>query len=897
MSERKFQESRNDRERREYEESIRAEPDWTNIEASRAWLEERYPLLDDASTGSPLFRYMKACVKDPNHMRGRAPMYLGSMLSFNEMMRYSGETNLTVGYDPENEKLYPGYGDAEQDRILEPDWSDKNASRDWLEQRYSLGPAAIGSPLFRYMVACSENRHPMSSPTTHLGLMLTHSEWERFCIAYPNPGRRRDRDRPDHVVLYPEYNNRMWPNPGPGRQSKESARFFTPGWPHIKSLPPPAAKPAMFAESYPPHLRRQSPSSSPSNKRKGDDGDDASPEHPANKRRRNSSGLSGGVMTSANPLNPYEENDIPRQRNDIGSMPPPPRPQQKPAGTMGPGQQRNNKEESRPGRQGTVNMTGTSSRPTHRTIAAEKIPTVLDLNRQSFETQTAGPARQNDQSLETPKTGGPFHTSTVASKPPAHDHNGPIPTNAKRQHDQLAFPGGESETGPGHQPYVQHTIGFAFQNDNSAAHEQANKDPPPIRPGPQHQNQAHVEVNPDAMDIDSDDSGHQTSAFRANMPLVDPPRKRRIEAVDGEQLASSPPKKRRESPDTGRGESLISSPLVETPLADSSRKSSIENVEDASPASSPPKGRQIPSNLGGDESPISSLATETRLADPSRKRSIEDVEDAPPTTSSSKRQRTPPISGGNELPSLGPADPLERSAPTTSPRLGKETTEIGIRGERLDLAPLRPGSPAYEDPTTINFRPNNIEGPALPSGSQSETTDDGRNLEVPNTDDQPTADHRDRDAALNGRGKTQEPSDDGLVYTDPEPQGKRHIHIEVGPDDVIIESEHPRDQAMPKNGDRTEQTAISVVIPSRTPQRQPAANENKRNAGGKPGAKGRKAPQSEPQREQGKRKPPTKGRKNRQTEPKRDEHAYVGRLRSGVGERTHRKPSKYFKPR
>ena len=82
MPERKYQESPDEWEERERQESIRAEPDWTDIEISKAWLEERCPLLEDVSLGSPLFRYVKACAKVPLHRRGRAPIFLVSMLFF-----------------------------------------------------------------------------------------------------------------------------------------------------------------------------------------------------------------------------------------------------------------------------------------------------------------------------------------------------------------------------------------------------------------------------------------------------------------------------------------------------------------------------------------------------------------------------------------------------------------------------------------------------------------------------------------------------------------------------------------------------------------------------------------------------------------------------------------------
>ena len=74
-------------------------------------------------------------------------------------MRYSGETTLAFAFDPKREKLYPGCGFPNQERVQEPEWSDKNAFRTWLEQRYPLGPASMGSPLYQYMQAYDEFRH------------------------------------------------------------------------------------------------------------------------------------------------------------------------------------------------------------------------------------------------------------------------------------------------------------------------------------------------------------------------------------------------------------------------------------------------------------------------------------------------------------------------------------------------------------------------------------------------------------------------------------------------------------------------------------------------------------------------------------------------------------------
>lgn len=906
MSERRYQESSDDWEDRECQESIRAEPSWTDIEASKAWLEERYPLLDDASLGSPLFRYMRACVKDPNHMEGRAPIFLASMLSFHESIRYLGETGLTVGFDPKQEKLYPDYGFLNQDCVPEPNWSDEDASRAWLEQLYPLGPASLGSPLYRYMQACRESRHQMCSPMTHLGSMLTDSEWTKFCTDYPNSARHRRRDKPDLIVLYPEYGNRMWPNQGPGRKFTDHSHF-SPGWPHITSLPPPAASTAMFSESYPPHLRRQSQSSSPFNKRKGVDGDDISSEYLTNKKQRKRSDLSGGVVMSTKPRNPYKGHDGRTPQNDLRSMPPPPRPQQNAAnaklhaGTTKSAQQRNSGEEGSSSSQETINVMGTPPRLTHRLVEARKYPRLLEINRQPTETQTADAARQNDQSAATLKTCDPVQISAVATKTPARGHNGSMFTGTKPQHGQEPLEM-EFYTGDlGHQPRAQHTSSRTVQNDKNAAHAPANKSTSLLRPDPQLEDQAQAEENSDAMDKDSDSFKHQKSASPPKIPLVDPSRKRGIEGVDDEQPASSPYKKMRVSSDTCGDEPLVSSPPVETPLVEFSRKSSIEDVEDALPTSSPSESRQIPSSSGGDEPLTSSPFTETPRADPSRKRSIEDVEGAPPTTSSPKRKRTSPNPGGSEVPLSSPFDPLERSTHNHFPRLKKIPIEDRSRGRTTDPAPLRQESPSCEDPNTVIYRPNDVEVPALKSGSQTDATDAGRN---PNG--QPTAHFRDRGAALNGSSETQKPGNDGPVPPEPESQGENHIHVKEDSDDMVIDSENPRDQTtihvMHNGGDRTVQTAISVVIPVQIPQRQVAANQEhppegdsmnvpvtqrKRKGGRKLGPNGRNAPQSEPRR-----KPPTKDRKNRQSKPERQQQTYVGRLRPGVGERKHKKPSK-----
>ncbi len=490
---------------------------------------------------------------------------------------------------------------------------------------------------------------------------------------------------------------------------------------------------------------------------------------------------------------------------------------------------------------------GSSGREDIVNMTAGKDRRVFDLDRHSTEMQTDGHVRQNDRNMETPKTGGPVRISPVANNTPAHAHNRPTFTETKPQHDQEAYSEG-SETGDlGHQPYGQHTNGPTIQNDDNAAHEPANKDTSPLGSDPQRENQARVEENPDAMDIDSDDLEHETSASQTKIPRADPSKKRGIEDVDDGQPAHSPSKKRRASIDEGGDDSHTSSPPIETSLADSSGKSSTEGVEDAAPI-----------------------------------------------TSSPGRKRAPPESSGIELPPSSPFDPPERSTPTPFPRSHKS---------------LRQESPPYEDPTTVIFRPSETTEPALQSGSQSEATDGRSDPEARNTDNQPTADLKDHGAALNGGSEAQEPGKDRP--SEPNSQGAYHMNLGEDPVDMIIDPENLRDQTTTDVGqssiDRTEQTATDAVMPQRQPITEQDLSpdedtmnvpviQSKRKRGRKPGTKAKKAPQSESQLEQGKPKPPNKRRKHRQLKPEREQQAYVGRLRSGLGKRKHKKPSKYFMP-
>ena len=348
-----------------------------------------------------------------------------------------------------------------------------------------------------------------------------------------------------------------------------------------------------------------------------------------------------------------------------------------------------------------------------------------------------------------------------------------------------------------------------------------------------------------------------------------------------------------------------------TPLAQSSRKRAIQEVEPEQPASFPSRKRRAISDTSGDDTLVSKTPMEMPLADPSRKRSIEDVEAAPPTTSTPKRRRMSPNSDSYELPLSNPFDPLERSTP--SPLLGsvKTPTEDRTTGVMPDPISLGHESQSYGDPTTVVFRPYDTEKPSLGLGAESEALDSGTNPEAANTDDQSTARLRDHDAALDVDYEMQRRDNNGSVPSKPEPQGEHLVHVEEDRGDKTMDSKHLRCQTtsnvIQSNSDRTEQTATSIVIPVQIPQRNPVGYQellqdgnamnvpvirNKRKGGHKPSTKGPKAPQLETQREQGKRKPLTEGRNNWASKQQREQQAYVGRLRSGIGDRKHKEPSK-----
>ena len=393
-----------------------------------------------------------------------------------------------------------------------------------------------------------------------------------------------------------------------------------------------------------------------------------------------------------------------------------------------------------------------------------------------------------------------------------------------------------------------------------------------------------------------------------------PQRKRRIEEVEveDEHPARFAPKKRQAVLHTSGEHTLLSSLSQETPLAKHSRKMTEESTEDPSLAYS--QFVKMPNSLNprGEYSPMSSSSTRTPLSAASRKRNIEDVEDASPTDPTYKRKRMPSDSGNTDLLLSSPFNPPERSTSILGPHVAERSIDSGFKGVNRDLKPPSQESYSREYLNSIRFRLNDAK-PAVLSSSQSKAIDGVCSPEPTSTYDQPTAHPVTHDVTLHGGTTMQDHGIDVPVSPEPDSGTEHQGSIGKDPDGTTLDPEHPTTWTNTNVGqnsvDGPEQTAMSVVIPLQTSPRRPTANQellpyedtssapvirSKGKQGRKPNTKDRKAPQKEPDREQGKRKPQTRGRKDRWSKLERERQAYVGRLRSGIGERKHERPSKYF---
>ena len=118
------------------------EPKWTNVKASRMWLEQCYP-LGSSGLGSPLLRYMRVryVTKDSTS----SPItYLGSMLTDNEWQRFLSQC---PDSDCHRQHGHP-------DNILYPEYSGENPDA-----------MDVDSDNFKHQTPISPNTTPLAQPS------------------------------------------------------------------------------------------------------------------------------------------------------------------------------------------------------------------------------------------------------------------------------------------------------------------------------------------------------------------------------------------------------------------------------------------------------------------------------------------------------------------------------------------------------------------------------------------------------------------------------------------------------------------------------------------------------------------------------------------------------------
>ena len=432
-----------EREERESQESIRAEPDWTDIEASKAWLEERYPLLADVSLGSPLFRYMKACIKDGKRMRGERLTFLASRLALFEALRYSGETDFEIIFDPTTEKLYPGNG------FWKPVWGNKDAAKVWLEQRYPLDDASRGSPLYQYMQdVYGSKSNDAGLSFVSLGEMLTDSEWKRFLSHCHDSDRHRQHVHSDKI-LYPQYDEET-----PGAINIESDDLKREE----------SASPSEGLLAY------------DSKKRSIDEMDDEQPASSPTKKRRASSDTSGHGSLVANPPKetPLANSSRKRSIEEVEDAPlatsTPKRKRSSPkfhSDKLPPSSSFDPPEQSASSPLSCLNKTPTQN----RTVVAMPDSTLLSHESPLHEDPTTALLRPNDKERPALRS-GPWSGATDGRRNP----------NPSKADDKATA--------------RQKDLGAA-QNIVSKTQERPNEGPP--KPAPQGDHQIHVEESPEDM--------------------------------------------------------------------------------------------------------------------------------------------------------------------------------------------------------------------------------------------------------------------------------------------------------------------------------------------------------------------------------------------------------------
>lgn len=94
-----------------------SEPDWTDVNSARLWLEQRYP-IDDRKNGSPFYRYLRDERARGHKIEGRE-----EYLCKDELVRWWIETPPSLGYiyraqDP-YPRYYPEYNNINEENVLE----------------------------------------------------------------------------------------------------------------------------------------------------------------------------------------------------------------------------------------------------------------------------------------------------------------------------------------------------------------------------------------------------------------------------------------------------------------------------------------------------------------------------------------------------------------------------------------------------------------------------------------------------------------------------------------------------------------------------------------------------------------------------------------------------------
>lgn len=123
-----------------------------------------------------------------------------------------------------------------------PPWGDSKACRAWLEQRFPLGDASLGSPLYQYMEAVFESESYLfgvGKDFLGMGELLSWEELVRWGNRHPQMttsfAQNREKLYPD--IGEPTHMRRPWaePPPHPGRITDAGVDTTEPDWTDVKA--------------------------------------------------------------------------------------------------------------------------------------------------------------------------------------------------------------------------------------------------------------------------------------------------------------------------------------------------------------------------------------------------------------------------------------------------------------------------------------------------------------------------------------------------------------------------------------------------------------------------------------------------------------------------------------